>query len=65
MEGFQENPSISTTGTGRIDRRIDEDAQAIDYRLSYEDLEGVGTTVSSDVVSERARDSPHDSAGRI
>jgi hypothetical protein len=44
MEGFQENPSISTTGAGRIDLRIDEDAQTIEYRLSYEDLEGVGRT---------------------
>jgi hypothetical protein len=44
MDGFQENPSISTTGSGRVDLRIDEDAQTIEYRVSYEDLEGVGTT---------------------
>jgi hypothetical protein len=44
LDGFQENPSISTTGNGRIDLRIDEESQTIEYRLSYEDLEGVGTT---------------------
>jgi hypothetical protein len=44
MDGFQENPSISTTGTGSIDLRIDEQAQTIEFTLSYGDLEGVGTT---------------------
>jgi hypothetical protein len=41
MEGFQENPSISTTGNGRLDLRIDDDAETIDYTLRYSDLEGV------------------------
>src|SRR5262249_47288700 len=44
LRGFEENPSISTTGHGHIDIRINEDAQTIDFELSYEDLEGVGTT---------------------
>jgi CHRD domain len=44
MRGFQENPSISTTGHGHVDIRIDEDAQTITFELTYEDLEGVGTT---------------------
>src|SRR5437879_12070876 len=44
MRGFQENPSISTTGHGHVDIRIDDDAQTITFELTYEDLEGVGTT---------------------
>jgi hypothetical protein len=53
LDGFQENPSISTTGRGRLDLRIDDDAQTIEYELSYEGLEGVGTTpfVTDGVVS--------------
>lgn len=44
LDGFQENPSISTTGNGTIDLRIDDVAQTIHYELAYGDLEGVGTT---------------------
>ena len=44
LVGFQENPSISTTGRGTLDLRIDEATQTIEYELSYEGLEGVGTT---------------------
>ncbi|MFC6016839.1 CHRD domain-containing protein [Plantactinospora solaniradicis] len=41
LTGYQETPLVlSTTGTGRFSVRIDEQAQEIDYRLSYEDLEG-------------------------
>lgn len=44
LDGFQENPSISTTGAGTIDLQIDDTTQTIAYELSYGDLEGVGTT---------------------
>jgi CHRD domain len=44
LEGFQENPSISTTGTGEFELRIDEDSQTMEFVLSYDNLEGVGTT---------------------
>ena len=44
LGGFQENPSISTTGAGTIDLQIDDTAETIAYELSYGDLEGVGTT---------------------
>lgn len=44
LDGFQENPSISTTGRGRLELRIDDEAQTIEFELSYTDLEGVGTT---------------------
>jgi hypothetical protein len=44
LDGWQENPSISTTGNGTLDLRIHDDTQMIEYQLSYGDLEGVGTT---------------------
>ena len=40
LNGFQENPSVSTTGRGRLDLRIDEDAEEMSYRLRYSMLEG-------------------------
>jgi len=40
LSGFQETPStLSTPGSGRFTAKIDDDAQTIDYRLSYEGLE--------------------------
>ena len=44
LVGFQENPSISTTGTGHADLRIDDDNQTIEFVVSYDDLEGAGTS---------------------
>lgn len=44
LEGFQENPSISTTGVGELDLRIDDEAQIIEFELSYSNLEGVLVT---------------------
>lgn len=41
LHGFQENPSISTTGRGAMRVHIDEDMERIEYRLEYSDLEGV------------------------
>ena len=41
LSGYQEDPAVlSTTGTGRIVLRIDEQAQTITYRLTYSSLEG-------------------------
>jgi len=40
LGGFQENPSISTTGTGELDLRIDDEAETIEFELSYSNLEG-------------------------
>ena len=40
LDGYQENPSISTTGRGQLDLWIDEKAETIDYRLRYSRLEG-------------------------
>jgi CHRD domain len=44
LDGWQENPSISTTGTGTLGLRIRNDTQEIEFVLSYDNLEGVGTT---------------------
>ena len=44
LHGFQENPSISTTGRGELTVHIDEDMERIEYRLAYSDLEGVLVT---------------------
>jgi hypothetical protein len=44
LNGWEENPSISTTGNGTLDLRIHEDTETIEYELSYGELEGVGTT---------------------
>jgi hypothetical protein len=41
LTGYQEDPlALSTTGTGRFSLTIDEQAQEIGYRLSYDALEG-------------------------
>lgn len=44
LEGFQEVPAISTTGTAHLEFRIDDDAETIEFELTYDNLEGVGTT---------------------
>lgn len=46
LTGFQEVPAVSSTGTGTLDLRIDDDAQTIEYELTYENLEGTVTTAS-------------------
>ena len=51
LDGFQENPSLSTTGQGALDLRIDDETQTIEYELSYGDLEGVAPFVAGGVVS--------------
>ncbi|MGH2724106.1 MAG: CHRD domain-containing protein [Actinomycetota bacterium] len=40
MDGFQEVPSISSTGTGELTVRISESEQMIRYTLKYSGLEG-------------------------
>jgi hypothetical protein len=40
LRGYQEVPSLSTTGEGRFDAVISEDGTRINYVLSYQDLEG-------------------------
>ena len=40
LTGYQENPDVSSTGTGSFTATIDDDAQTISYELSYSGLEG-------------------------
>ena len=40
LDGWQEVPSISTTGSGEFEARINDDAQTIEYKLTFENLEG-------------------------
>jgi len=44
LNGAEEVPSVSSTGTGELLARISDDASSIDYTLSYENLEGATTT---------------------
>ena len=40
LGGYDETPSVSSTGSGEFKARISRDGAAIDYELTYEDLEG-------------------------
>jgi hypothetical protein len=46
LTGFQEVPAVSSTGTGTIELRIDDDAQTIEFELTYEKLEGTATSAA-------------------
>jgi hypothetical protein len=39
IKGFEEIPTLSTTGHGEFDARIANDEASVDYTLSYADLE--------------------------
>ena len=40
LSGYQENPDVSSTGTGSFEATIDDDAMTITYELEYSGLEG-------------------------
>ena len=40
LAGYEEVPSVSTTGNGEFRARISRDESQIDWELSYSDLEG-------------------------
>jgi hypothetical protein len=40
LKGFEEPPSVSSTGRGSFRATISEDGTALTYTISYEDLEG-------------------------
>jgi CHRD domain-containing protein len=40
LTGFEEVPAVSTEASGKFEARISRFSDRIDYRLSYEDLEG-------------------------
>lgn len=43
MTGYEENPDLSTTGTGSFTARLSDDGTSIHYELSYSGLEGTVT----------------------
>jgi len=45
LQGFNEVPAVSSTGTGRFQARIVDDS-SIDFELTYEGLEGTATTAA-------------------
>ena len=49
LTGFEEPPSISTTGIGTFDARIDDQAQTIDWTLTYATLDGPGAPLQAHV----------------
>lgn len=51
LNGFHENPSISTTGRGTLELRIDTEAETIEFELRYRGLEGVDPTEAGGVVT--------------
>jgi CHRD domain-containing protein len=48
LNGYQENPSISTTGRGTFTAKIDDEAMEIHYTLTYSGIEG-GTAVAAHI----------------
>jgi CHRD domain len=42
LDGFQEVPAVLTDGNGKFKAKISRTEQRIDFRLSYEDIEGGG-----------------------
>ena len=40
LNGYEETPSVSTVAKGRFRAEIDRDGDSIDYKLSYEGIEG-------------------------
>jgi hypothetical protein len=43
LNGFQEDPSVSTTGHGTFTAKIDDETQVIEFELTYAELEGGNT----------------------
>ena len=41
LQGYEEVPAISTTGSGELKLKVSKDETSIDYELSYAGLEGV------------------------
>lgn len=46
LSGYEEVPAVSSTGSGELRLKVDNDSQLIEYELSYENLEGTTTTAS-------------------
>lgn len=54
LEGFEEVPAISSTGTGELRVRIARDDSSFDFELNYEGLEGATTTAAHIHLGQRS-----------
>ncbi len=43
LTGYEENPDVSTVGTGSFEARLSDDGTSLRYKLSYSGLEGTVT----------------------
>lgn len=43
LAGFNEVPAVSSTGSGELRLKINDDAETIEFELTYENLEGTTT----------------------
>ena len=43
LNGYEENPDVSSTGSGEFEARLDKDGASIEYELSYSNLESTVT----------------------
>ena len=46
LSGYDEVPSVSSTGSGELKLKVDEDAARVEFDLSYENLEGTTTSAA-------------------
>jgi hypothetical protein len=54
LTGYQENPDVSSTGTGSFEATIDDDAMTITYELTYSGIEGGAATAAHIHFGKRA-----------
>lgn len=54
LHGYQEVPSVSSTGHGLFTARLDEDSNLIEYRLTYANLEGTATLAAHIHLGQRS-----------
>ena len=52
--GFDEVPAVSSTGSGELRLKIDEENQIIEYELTYENLEGTSTLAAHIHIGQEA-----------
>jgi hypothetical protein len=54
LRGFEEVPAVSSTGTGELLARIADDESAIEYTLTYQNLEGTTTAAAHIHLGQRS-----------
>ena len=46
LSGFEEVPAVSSTGTGSLRLKVNDNNNLVEYHLTYENLEGTTTTAA-------------------